>query len=80
MFWCLLTGHDFCARYSEQLPKGLSFKGKDSSELSSQLQAAKIKVYEGDVCRSCGMVANKPFRVPDMSPLWKSETTEMYSE
>jgi hypothetical protein len=61
MFGCVF-GHSFRPRYSEKFPEGLTFKGKNPTEIATQMQAAKIKVYEGDVCTGCGMTANVPFR------------------
>lgn len=67
---CGLFGHTFRARYSEELPTGLTFKGKNPKELAVQIEASKIKIYEGDVCVSCGMTANVPYRPCKHTPLW----------
>lgn len=71
---CFFTGHDYRPRYSEKMPKSLTFKGTSAADLSNQLEAAKIKIYEGDVCVTCGSVVNKPFRLPEMNSLWEIPT------
>ena len=60
--FCWIIGHTFKPRYSEKLPKGLTFKGNNPEKLAAQIQAAKLKVYEGDVCEACGLPANTPMR------------------
>ena len=70
MFGCIF-GHSFRPRYSEKFPEGLTFKGKDPKDIASQMEAAKVKVYEGDVCVGCGMTANVPFR-SHSSPFWST--------
>ena len=60
MFGCVIFGHSYKPRYSEKLPRGLTFKGKDPAQVAAQIEAAKLKVYEGDVCPDCGSVVNRP--------------------
>lgn len=69
--FCAIFGHTFRPRFSEKLPKGLTFKGKDPAQVAAQIEAAKLKVYEGDVCVSCGMTSNTPLR--HYEPTWQTD-------
>lgn len=65
----MFFGCNYQPRHSEELPKGMTFRGNDPQEIAKQMQAAKIKIYEGDVCTACGMVVNKPLGT---ARLWKT--------
>jgi hypothetical protein len=51
---CCRKGHNFEARYDEQLPSNFAELDYFAEDITDVLQQAKVRTYVKDVCTRCG--------------------------